>query len=49
MEAEKFPAMAEVRMTSRLAGPARDQISQLRSQIPFQIPFSCLYPVNSSQ
>ena len=49
MEAEKFPAMAEVRMTSRLAGPARDQIFQLPFQLPFQIRFSALYPVNSSQ
>ena len=26
MEAKKFPAMARVGMTSRLAGPARDQM-----------------------
>ena len=36
MEAKKFPAMARVGMTSRLAGPARDQISQLRFQFRFQ-------------
>ena len=39
MEAEKFPAMAEVGMTSRLAGRARDQISQIPFQIRFQIRF----------
>ena len=40
MEAKKFPAMAIVGMTSRLAGPAPDQISQF----PFQFRSQFLYP-----
>ena len=38
MEGKKFPAMAEVGMNGRLAGPARDEISQFPSQLPFQLP-----------
>ena len=35
MAAKKFPAMADVGMKSRLAGPARDQKFQLPSEILF--------------
>ena len=39
MAAKKFPAMAEVGMHGRLAGPARDEIFQFRSQLRFQLGF----------
>ena len=35
---QKFPAMAVVGMNGRLAGPARDEISQFPFQLPFQLP-----------
>ena len=36
---QKFPAMAEVGMNGRLAGPARDEKFQFPSQLPSQFPF----------
>ena len=36
---QKFPAMAVVGMNGRLAGPARDEKSQFRSQLRSQLGF----------
>ena len=41
---EKFPAMAVVGMNSRPGQPARDEISQLPSQLRSQLPSQFLYP-----